>query len=59
MNLKPHEVSFCGARVLGSDFDGGNIDVERGFWDLDQIDPITCGAVEMGVPIGSWATCAS
>ncbi|PVF97732.1 S-adenosyl-L-methionine-dependent methyltransferase [Serendipita vermifera] len=49
-------LSFHGAQMLGNDIKGGEMDLERGFWDLEECNPNTCGAVEMACPIGDWAT---
>jgi hypothetical protein len=57
--LKPYLVAFCGTQMLGNDVEGGIRVIDKGFWDLDQVDPNTCGAVEIAAPIGPWATCES
>jgi hypothetical protein len=56
---KPYLVAFCGTQTLGNDVEGGIRVIDKGFWDLEQIDPNTCGAVEIAAPIGPWATCKS
>ncbi|CAG8740538.1 736_t:CDS:2, partial [Acaulospora colombiana] len=38
------------SRVIGNDIKGGEMDIAQGFWDLEECDPNTCGAVEMACP---------
>jgi hypothetical protein len=57
MKLESYLVAYPGTEILGCDMTGGKMDLERGFWDLGECDPNTCGAAEIAAPIGTWATC--
>ncbi|CAG8584163.1 14529_t:CDS:2, partial [Acaulospora colombiana] len=46
----PASSTNLGARVIGNDIKGGEMDIAQGFWDLEECDPNTCGAVEMACP---------